>query len=184
MGKIKKWLVCTISLKKKSLFFSFRPQGRVVILSQPHLLLFNNNKKTKFFFSAALNFLLFSFLLFCTRALHSSALSFLISAREKRGARVHRFLFFFVFVCVRASSVVFAAEIEPLKSMSFFFFPRGVNYFFQFRRLLFTASLDGSVDYYVRGKKRKKEKKTNTEKKKKKKQMGGKTCFCVSLPVH
>jgi hypothetical protein len=84
---------------------------------------------------------------------------------------------------VRASSVVFAAEIEPLKSMSFFFSERG-KLFFQFRRLLFTASLDGSVDYYVRGKKRK-GKKTNTEKKKKKKkQMGGKTCFCVSLPVH
>ncbi len=85
---------------------------------------------------------------------------------------------------MRASSVVFAAEIEPLKSMSFFFFSEGGKLFFQFRRLLFTASLDGSVDYYVRGKKRK-GKKTNTEKKKKKKkQMGGKTCFCVSLPVH
>lgn len=83
-------------------------------------------------------------------------LFFNLCQREKRREELAFIDFlFFCFVCVRASSVVFAAEIEPLKSMSFFLFVGWVNYFFQFRRLLFTASLDGSVGYYVRGEEKK-----------------------------
>jgi hypothetical protein len=62
------------------------------------------------------------------------------------------------------------------------FFSEGGKLFFQFRRLLFTASLDGSVDYYVRGKKRKKEKKQTLRRRRRRSKWVEKHVFVFHSP--